>query len=228
MPMNSHHCRRAGISRSIFAHFFDGQRARRLRRRLQYSTAWGVNKIVCGFSRFLAVCDLLTAAAAGCRLKAPAGLLFLRGTMIFDDRYRAVGERLIRELQEFSEIAASDVRIAWLSSQEEKRKSRRTVFGECHKVPDLYRWCCDYDFFIVIYEPNVTDFTEEQIETLIRHELHHVGIEYANTGLKYYIVPHDVEEFWEIIHEHGLKWSDRYAEREQPEQQGEPEKGKTV
>ena len=60
-------------------------------------------------------------------------------------------------------------------------------------------------------------FTEEQLRILIRHELHHVGIEYTDLGLKYYIVPHDVEEFWEIIHDHGLEWSEVNAARGQPE-----------
>ena len=71
-----------------------------------------------------------------------------------------------------------------------------------------------------MYEPNVVDFSEEQLETLIRHELHHVGIEYTDKGLKYYVVPHDVEEFWAIIDEQGLHWSERDAERRKPKEQG--------
>ena len=127
-------------------------------------------------------------------------------------KYGVIARRLIRTLPEFLDLKDSDVRIAYLSSDKEKTRDHRTIFGECHKVDKQYEWCCSYDFFIVIYEPNVAHFTEEQLQILIRHELHHVGIEYADSGLQYYIVPHDVEEFWEIINEHGLNWSDEHAE----------------
>lgn len=134
--------------------------------------------------------------------------------MKHERKYRTIAKRLMRQrAEEFADLVDSGVRIAYLSSQQEKKKKHRIIFGECHKVSPQYSWCCHYDFFIVIYEPNVVDFDDEQIETLIRHELHHVGIEYADTGLKYYVVPHDVEEFWEIIDEHGLNWSVKNAER---------------
>lgn len=136
-------------------------------------------------------------------------------------KYRTIANRLIRTLPEFVEIKESDVRIAYLSSQEEKKRRNRIILGECCKVDAKYEWCCHYDFFIVIYEPNIAEFTEEQIETLIRHELHHVGIKYSNDGLKYYIEPHDIEEFWEIINDVGLDWSEIDAKRDEPEQQEE-------
>ena len=53
---------------------------------------------------------------------------------------------------------------------------------------------------------------------LIRHELHHVGIDFEGNENKYYIVPHDVEEFWEIINDNGLRWCKMDAERREPEQ----------
>lgn len=128
-------------------------------------------------------------------------------------KYGDIGRKLIRELPEFCDLYESDVRIAYLSCQKEKTKNHKIIFAECCKVEEKYAWCCKYDFFIVVYEPNISDFTEEQLRILIRHELHHVGIEYTDTGLKYYIVPHDVEEFWEIIREHGLDWSEVNATR---------------
>ena len=126
-------------------------------------------------------------------------------------KYGNIARRLIRTLPELEDIKESDVRIAYLSSQEEKIKNHKIVFGECHKVAKTYDWCCPYDFFIVLYEPNIAEFTPDQIETLIRHELHHVGIEYTDAGLSYYVVPHDVEEFWDIINDKGLDWSDTNA-----------------
>ena len=134
--------------------------------------------------------------------------------MEHNKRYRTIANRLLRTLPEFEDIRAAGVKIAYLSSDEPKKKDHRIIHAECCKVDDKYKWCCHYDFFIVVYEPNVSLFTGEQMEILIRHELHHVGIDYTGDQPKFYIVPHDVEEFWEIINEHGLKWSDENATRE--------------
>lgn len=128
-------------------------------------------------------------------------------------KYGTIARRLIQTLPEFEDLKDADVRIAYLSSQKEKVKNRRVIFAECCKVEEKYEWCCKYDFFIVVYEPNIIGFTENQIKILIRHELHHVGVEYTDNGIKFYIVPHDVEEFWEIIREHGLEWSEVNATR---------------
>jgi len=122
-------------------------------------------------------------------------------------QYEEIAIKLISELPEFEDIRESDVLIAFLSSEKEKKKSHKTVYGECIKVDSNYKWICPYDFMIILYEPNITGFNDYQLETLIRHELHHIGIEYSDTGLKYYIVPHDIEEFWEIIADCGLDWS---------------------
>ena len=76
------------------------------------------------------------------------------------------------------------------------------VFGECSKVPERYEWCCPYDFTITVYESNIEGFTEEQIKILLEHEIMHIGID----GDKYTIVPHDIEEFMEIIRKYGINW----------------------
>lgn len=126
-------------------------------------------------------------------------------------QYRTIGQRLIRTLPEFEEIRDAAPRIAYLASDKEKVKNRRIIFAECCKVEEKYEWCCPYDFFIVVYERNTDGFNDAQLEILIRHELHHIGVEYKDTGPSFYIEPHDIEEFWEIIDECGLRWSDAYA-----------------
>ena len=132
-------------------------------------------------------------------------------------KYGQIARRLIRTCPEFEDIKDSGVRIAYLASDKEKTKNRKTVFAECTKVDDKYSWCCEYDFFITVYEPNIEDFTEEQIEILMRHELMHVGIDFEGDGTTFYIVPHDIEEFWGIIDKFGLEWSDTDGARRSPE-----------
>ena len=131
------------------------------------------------------------------------------GGMEHNRKYRLIGQKLLKTLDEFREIRESGVKVAYLASGKEKKQNKKTIFAECCKVDEKYRWCCKYDFFIVVYEPNVFDFTDNQLEILIRHELHHIGIDYSKDEMTFYIVPHDVEEFWDIIREHGLNWSER-------------------
>lgn len=133
--------------------------------------------------------------------------------MVHSKKYRMIAQRLIRMLPEFDYIRDAGIKIAYLESLEEKKQNHRIIFADCNLVSKRYFWCCPYDFFIVVYEPNVCEFSEKQLETLIRHELHHVGIDYSGSEEKYYIVPHDVEEFNIIIKECGLDWSDADAER---------------
>ena len=136
---------------------------------------------------------------------------FFIKTMEHNKTYRLIGQKLIRTKEKFGDIAASGVKIAYLSSQEEKKKNGKIVFAECNKVNKNYRWCCHYDFFIVVYEPNIIDFNHKQLEILIEHELMHVGINFDGVEISYYIVPHDVEEFWDIINTYGIDWSDTNA-----------------
>lgn len=146
-----------------------------------------------------------------------AGAFFYIKKMRKSRKYSAIARRILRErAEEFADILDSEVRIAYLESDQEKRRGRKTIYGECHRVDADYSWCCPYDFFIVVYEPNVEEFSPAQLEILIRHELHHIGVSYTDTGIKYFIVPHDVEEFRQIIDECGLDWSDRDAERRAP------------
>lgn len=138
--------------------------------------------------------------------RARQGLKIMVNNMEHSRKYRLVGEKLIRTLEEFECIKNSDVKIAYLSSEQEKKKGMQVVYADCNLVQKKYKWCCKYDFFIVVYEPNVSYFNDEQITTLIRHELHHVGIDYGGKEISYYVVPHDVEEFWDIINDKGLRW----------------------
>ena len=114
------------------------------------------------------------------------------------EKYEEVGQKIISEL--FPNL--SDVRIAWLSSDKEKKSNGRIIFAECAKVPERFEWCCHYDFTITVFEPNVERFTDEQIKILLEHEIMHIGADKE----KFYVVPHDVEEFMGIIQKYGLDW----------------------
>lgn len=119
--------------------------------------------------------------------------------------YAEIGQRLIKTLPEFEDI--KDVSIVYLSSEQEKKSNGKMILGQCIKVAHNYQWCCPFDFMIVIYDQNIAGFNDKQLEILIRHELHHIGVRQTDKGESYYIVPHDVEDFYEILNEHGYDWS---------------------
>ena len=74
-------------------------------------------------------------------------------------------------------------------------------------MPDKYKWSIPADFIITVFEPNVENFTEEQIRILLFHELLHIGIEEDGNEEKYYVRPHDLEDFKLIIERFGIEWS---------------------
>ena len=116
--------------------------------------------------------------------------------------------KLIREKPDLALLRGFSVKIAYLSSQEEKTtgNGKKIVYGECKKISDSMQWAAPYDFAITIYEPNCCYFTDDQLQILLWHELKHIGIDIDSKEPKFYIIPHDIEEFNEIIIEHGLTW----------------------
>lgn len=124
------------------------------------------------------------------------------------EEYSQIGMELIRTEPSLAHIAESDATIMFLASDMEKTSRRRTVFGECEKVPAKYRWAVPCDFTITVFEPNVERFTDEQKRILLLHELKHVGIEVDGNEERYYTVPHDIEEFFEVIDRFGMGWQE--------------------
>ena len=134
--------------------------------------------------------------------------LFLHGVDMREKstRYKRIGKKLISERPELEDIRDFDIKVAFLSSDTAKLKDHRIVFGDCTRVTEKYAWCCKYDFFITIYEPNVVDFSPDQIRILLLHELMHCGVDVSGNEPKCYCKPHDVEEFDEIMKQYGAHW----------------------
>lgn len=95
-----------------------------------------------------------------------------------------------------------DVTVIFLESDKEKKSKGKTIFGECEKVPDKYKWAIPADFTITIYTENAAGFTEDQMKILMEHELRHIG---ENDG-KLFVNPHDIEDFETILKRYGMNW----------------------
>jgi predicted metallopeptidase len=124
-----------------------------------------------------------------------------------NEHYAEIAAELIEEEPALEYIAESNVTIVYLSSDSEKTNKGKVVCGQCEKVPDKYRWGIPADFTITVFEPNVEKFTDEQIKILLFHELLHIGIEEDGNEERYFIRPHDLEDFKLIIDRFGTEWS---------------------
>lgn len=124
------------------------------------------------------------------------------------EEYAEIAAEIIKEEPElFKDIAQSQATIIYLGSDYAKTSKGKTVFGECEKVADKNKWAIPCDFTITVYEPNCIAMTREQLKILLFHELLHVGIKYQDDGSeKYYIKPHDYEDFKIVIDRYGTDW----------------------
>ena len=125
--------------------------------------------------------------------------------MEINDEYTAIAEEIIKE-PDFDEIR-DYASFVVLSSEEEKTKNKQVVYGECKLVPKLYKLFCPYDFLIIIYDVNAASFSPEQMRILIEHELRHMGYDLEGNEPTPYIVPHDYEEFKQIMDKYGIDWA---------------------
>lgn len=122
--------------------------------------------------------------------------------------YRLIAQRRIRSEPQLSFIQDYGIKVAYLSCDKPKNTNHKKVLADCMKVPEQWRWTCKYDFVITVYEPNCTFLSEEQKDILVFHELMHIGVDEDGDEPKFYVKPHDVEEFNEIINRYGLYWDE--------------------
>ncbi len=121
--------------------------------------------------------------------------------------YEDIARELISSEPALRQLAGSKARVCYLVSDKEKRSGRKSVYAECEKVPDKWKWAVPYDFAITVFAPNVERFTEGQMSILLLHELLHIGIDVDGNEETYHVEPHDVEDFRCILEAHGMDWS---------------------
>lgn len=121
------------------------------------------------------------------------------------DIYDEWADEIIKDKR--PDILDAGISVGFVSSTKEKKYGRiKNVLAECKKVTDLEQLYCPHDFLIIVYELNCEGLTDEQMKILLWHELEHIGID-GETG-DFFVKPHDVEEFDNIINAHGLHWQE--------------------
>lgn len=113
---------------------------------------------------------------------------------------KEIAEQLINSIEDLNHIDLLDIKVGYLYSDNEKKQRGNKVFADITQVAGLLSYYCDYHFIVTVYEPNVIDLTDAQIQVLIYHELLHIDSEGKLRG-------HDVQDFYTILDRYGLDWS---------------------
>lgn len=114
-----------------------------------------------------------------------------------------IAEKVMQERADVAHLKAYGCRIAYLMSSEAKRTTTRITYADCEKVKEKYKALIPYDFIITFYEPQIAELDADQLELLMWHELKHAGFD----GEKCKIIPHDINDFKDIVRAHGVDWN---------------------
>lgn len=123
------------------------------------------------------------------------------------DDLAVLGEDVIRAEPSLRWILQADIRIGFMVSDKEKKKSGKPVLGDCRLVSEPWNAFCPFDFLITVYLGNTAGMTDRQLQILLHHELLHVGMDERNGEPVYKVNPHDIEEFREIADRYGIDWA---------------------
>lgn len=116
------------------------------------------------------------------------------------DRWEEVCKKV---LAEHPELEANRCKIGYIESDKQKKNGNKIVYADCTKVTDKVRTLADYDFIITFYRDSET-MNPKAKEVLAWHELKHAGCDEDGTTR---VIPHDLEDFKEIIDKYGTDWA---------------------
>lgn len=115
-----------------------------------------------------------------------------------------LADEVMREREDLEPLLYSNARICFITSTEYKKSKTKRVFADARLVKGVWTAFCPYDFIITFYDRNTSLLNNEQIKILMWHELKHCGV--TEDG-RYYLIPHDIEDFSTIIDECGYDWA---------------------
>lgn len=104
----------------------------------------------------------------------------------------------------FFHLDAHDAEICFLWCDKPKKNRKKVVYADTEKVKEKLKAIVPYDFIITFYRPNCEEMSPEKLKVLMLHELLHCGTDEEGNM---FIVPHDVEDFAEIVCTYGVDWA---------------------
>lgn len=121
------------------------------------------------------------------------------------DKCGEVIENMAKELIAHHHSHLATARIAYLYCNKEKKSQGRVTFATAGKLSPKAKALCEYDFVITIYHPTWVKLSDEEQKIVLDHELCHLMVDDDDESgeTKYSIIPHDFEEFGEILQRYG-------------------------
>ena len=115
----------------------------------------------------------------------------------------ALGQAVLNHFSEFDFVRNAGVRIGYIKSYTNKNSNGKSILAECRIIKGVYTAYLPYDFIITFFWPSIHAMTDNQIKLIMLHELKHIGLNHKG----YYLVPHDIEDFSDILSKYGLAWN---------------------
>jgi len=99
--------------------------------------------------------------------------------------------------------------IECLFTNKGRKRGGKTVIATCEAVNPTYNYLTNVDFIITIYDKVWEQLADKEKKYVLDHELYHAFVgENKNGEPVYKTVPHDLEEFNEIVERYGLMQRD--------------------
>ena len=119
-----------------------------------------------------------------------------------NDALAELADSVMESHEDVGHLKKFGCRIAYMMCSSPKKSGSKVVYADTEKVKDKYKAIVPYDFLITFYEPMTAELEAHQMEILMWHELKHVGFD----GEKCKIIPHDTEDFKDIVRKYGVDW----------------------
>jgi len=117
---------------------------------------------------------------------------------------RMIADKLIQTEEKFEHLKDTGCRIAYQYSDQARKVHGKDVFADTEKVKDKFKQFIAYDFIVTFYTPNTGILDDEHMSRLMYHELSHIG--YDPEENLFSIIPHDLEDFRDVIGKWGIDW----------------------
>ena len=90
-----------------------------------------------------------------------------------------------------------------------KKRAGKIILGTAEAVSAKFNYLTGIDFIISIFKDAWDIMVEEQRKALLDHEMMHMFVgEDKDGNVIYKIVPHDIEDFADILNRYGVDWAD--------------------
>lgn len=114
-------------------------------------------------------------------------------------------EKVARELIVKYHPHLVEANIAYVFKKDSWSKNGKEILGNAHKCSEKEKLLYKHDFIITINHNAWIRFDNNKREAIVDHELCHCGRDVEG---KYCSIPHDVEDFADVIKRHGLYKND--------------------